>query len=66
MRTDSTNPARGMSRDSAPLSGTPSGTSREREPCSTFRAFQTAPLSRLASNGNEQAHVRTSAILGYN
>lgn len=31
-----------------------------------FRALQTPPLSRLASNGTEQAHVRTSAILGYN
>ncbi|MEX3934183.1 hypothetical protein AB4Y32_20670 [Paraburkholderia phymatum] len=39
---------------------------RTREPDSTFRAFQAAPLSRLASNGNEHAHVRTAAILGYN
>ncbi|MPW22029.1 hypothetical protein GCT13_35570 [Paraburkholderia sp. CNPSo 3157] len=41
-------------------------TLRAREPDSTFRAFQAAPLSRLASNGNEHAHVRTAAILGYN
>ncbi|CAB3724644.1 hypothetical protein R8871_05183 [Paraburkholderia graminis C4D1M] len=47
-------------------SAAPSSTFRANEPQSMFRAFQTAPLSRLASNGTEQAHVRTSAILGYN
>ncbi|SIT40953.1 conserved hypothetical protein [Paraburkholderia piptadeniae] len=53
---------RGPARDPARLPTT----LRAREPDSTFRAFQAAPLSRLASNGNEHAHVRTAAILGYN
>jgi hypothetical protein len=33
---------------------------------SAFRALQALPLSRLASNGTEHAHVRAVAILGYN
>jgi len=38
----------------------------QREPTSPFRAFQVSPLLRLASDGNDHAHVRTAAILGYN
>ncbi|WP_157977856.1 hypothetical protein [Paraburkholderia kururiensis] len=33
---------------------------------SVFRALQGTTLSRLASNGDEHAPVRTVAILGYN
>jgi hypothetical protein len=55
-------PVRGPAREPARSSETP----RARDANSTFRAFQAAPLSRLASNGNEHAHVRTAAILGYN
>ncbi|WP_035512873.1 hypothetical protein [Paraburkholderia nodosa] len=58
----STNRVRGAARESA----RPSGPPRAPAPHSTYRALQTSPLSRLASNGNEQAHVRTCAILGYN
>ncbi|SDD72235.1 hypothetical protein [Paraburkholderia lycopersici] len=59
---DTANRVRGAARECA----RPSGTPRACQPNSTYRALQTSPLSRLASNGNEQAHVRTSAILGYN
>jgi hypothetical protein len=33
---------------------------------SVYRALQRPPLSGLASNGNDHAHVRAVAILGYN
>jgi hypothetical protein len=33
---------------------------------SAYRAMHQPPLSMLASNGTEHAHVRTVAILGYN
>ncbi|SEJ44523.1 hypothetical protein [Paraburkholderia diazotrophica] len=59
-------PARGAVRNPARESARPPMTLRARNANSTFRAFQAAPLSRLASNGNEHAHVRTAAILGYN
>ncbi|CAD6555148.1 hypothetical protein ACFQ3P_26880 [Paraburkholderia sabiae] len=39
---------------------------RSRDPRSMYRALQTLPLARLATNGNEHAHVRAVAILGYN
>jgi hypothetical protein len=39
---------------------------RGRDLHSTFRALQSSPLVRLASNGTEHAHVRAVAILGYN
>ncbi|MEM5436675.1 hypothetical protein [Paraburkholderia diazotrophica] len=59
-------PTRDPVRDPTREPARPPMTLRACEPDSTFRAFQAAPLSRLASNGNEHAHVRTAAILGYN
>jgi hypothetical protein len=35
-------------------------------PHSAWRAMQSAPLSVLASNESEHAHVLAVAILGYN
>ncbi|WP_321917957.1 hypothetical protein [Paraburkholderia sp. J11-2] len=59
---DSTKLAHGTARASTRPARTPC----VREPNSMYRALQMSPLSRLASNGNEQAHVRASAILGHN
>jgi hypothetical protein len=42
-----------------------SGSAGSRQP-SVYRAMHQPPLSVLASNGTEHAHVRTVAILGYN
>ncbi|MEM5344980.1 hypothetical protein [Paraburkholderia azotifigens] len=39
---------------------------RSRDHHSMYRALQALPLARLAANGNEHAHVRPVAILGYN